>query len=420
MLTKRLQAQAIANRLAGLPDDTPLHHFTEPWRTCWQVLQNAQPGQEQDALLQVLESHPQKDVILGAIFAAQPGSKLTFASLAELSERLKPIEWVWQDWLPRGMLTVLGAAPGVGKSFLSVDLAWRVITRQDFPNGCPLQARTPQPSVIYVDAEAVPQIINKRAEGYGIDRDRLYLMLPDPGEIIDLDTEKYRERLIEMVATLHPELVIIDSLASVHSHGQNNVEDVRSLLHFLTTLAQSFEIGLLLLHHIRKPGVGQDMQGYSLTMSDLSGSGHIIAMARVVWGLHVVQTGPQPDKNGPRHLKMLKTNLGAYAEPLGFTFASRGDTAVLEWLDTPPDAYRPPTRLDECKDWLLTQVQGGPVKPKDIVRAGEAAGFSRDLIYRARRELEGQIVNTEGKNSPWNHWKLREQPQNQMIEPSTV
>ena len=40
MLTERLQAQAIANRLANLPDDTPLHHFTEPWRACWQALQN--------------------------------------------------------------------------------------------------------------------------------------------------------------------------------------------------------------------------------------------------------------------------------------------------------------------------------------------------------------------------------------------
>ena len=108
----------------------------------------------------MLESHPQKEVILGAIFAAQPGSELTFTSLAELAERLKPIEWLWQDWLPRGMLTVLGAAPGVGKSFLSVDLAWRVITRQAFPDGNPLQARSPQPCVIYVDAEAVPQIIN--------------------------------------------------------------------------------------------------------------------------------------------------------------------------------------------------------------------------------------------------------------------
>ena len=150
------------------------------------------------------------------------------------------------------------------------------------------------------------------------------------------------------------------------------------------------------------------MQRYSLTMSDLSGSGHIIAMARVVWGLHVVQTEPQPDKNGPRHLKMLKTNLGAYANPLGFAFASKEESVMLEWLDTLPDTYHPPTRLDECKAWLLTKIQEVPVKPKEIVAVGEEAGFTRDLIYRARRELEGQIVNTEGKNSPRNRWKLRE------------
>jgi len=44
-----------------------------------------------------------------------------------------------------------------------------------------LNARSPVKFIRYsdVDAEAVPQIQNERAEGWGMDRSRLYLMLPE-------------------------------------------------------------------------------------------------------------------------------------------------------------------------------------------------------------------------------------------------
>ena len=258
-----------------------------------------------------------------------------------------------------------------------------------------------------MDGEGVPQILNERAQHYGIDRKRVYMLLADSGEAIDFSIEKYRNRLIHMVATLKPELVIIDSLSSIHSRGQNNVEDVRDLLSFLIQLAEAYQVGMLLVHHIRKPGNGQNMQMFDLSMDDLSGSGHIVAMARVVWGIHVVQTGPQPDPNGPRKLKMLKTNLGPYVEPLGFEFAPLQPQGVcLKWTEEAPQAYREPTKEEQCAAWLLELLRDQPLKPKDVVEAGNNEGFSRSLIYATRSSLRGQIVNTEGKNSPQNQWKL--------------
>ena len=88
--------------------------------------------------------------------------------------------------------------------------------------------------MIYVDAEMVPQILNERAQNYGMDRSKLFVMLPEPGEMIDLGQLRYQDRLAEMTAVLNPELIIIDSLSSIHSSGQNNVEDVRSLIGYLT------------------------------------------------------------------------------------------------------------------------------------------------------------------------------------------
>ncbi len=406
MLTAELQIQALADRIAGLPIDVPLRSFQEPWRTCWLALEGVAPNEAAQTLKIRLTGHPDYENILQQIFKTRPGHTLQFDSLLELSHHLKPIEWLWPGWIPRGMLTLLGAAPGAGKSFLALDLAWRITTGLPFP-GSKFQPRQPG-KVIYVDAEAVPQILNERAAGYQIDLSQLYCLLPDPAEMIDFGQPKYRERLINMVATLRPELVIVDSLASIHSRGQNNVEDVRDLLGFLTQLAEAFQSGMLLIHHIRKPGNGQNIQMYALSMGDLSGSGHIVAMARVVWGLHIVQEGPQPDPNGPRMLKMLKTNLGPYELPLGFKFVPNKKQGVhLDWLPETPQNYREPTQLEICSEWLLDLLQAqGALPPAEVISLGQAAGFGRSLIYRARKHLAGHVVNTNGKQSPHNRWQV--------------
>ncbi len=407
MLTRRMQVQAIADRMAGLPVEYKVRQFQEPWASLWRALEKAQPGTERDVLMELLMVSQERDQLINEILMAQPGFRMRFPSLAEIAEDLPPIEFLWPGWIPRSMITLLGASPGSGKSMLALDLAWRIISGKNFPDGSPV----PEPGapVIYVEAENVPQILNERAENYQIDRKKLYLMMPDDGDWIDFGSDKYRSRLIELAASVQPELIIIDSLSSVHSKGQNNVEDVRELLSYLSQLAGAFRAGMLLVHHIRKPGSGQQsMMNFDLDMSDLSGSGHIVAMSRVVMGLHVVQTGPEFDPNGPRELKMLKTNLGPYEQPLGFEFRQLQPKGVyLHWLDEAPEKYQEPTKEEECQEWLLsTLMEHGAMRPVDVVELGKDYGYSRATIYRARESLTGQIKNTEGRKHPGNEWEL--------------
>jgi hypothetical protein len=43
-----------------------------------------------------------------------------------------------------------------------------------------------------------------------------------------------------------------------------------------------------------------------------------------------------------------------------------------------------------------------------VVSAALDAGYSRDMLYRARKELEGRVVNTRGHKHPGNAWVLSE------------
>ena len=405
MLTTRMQIQALADRLAGLPVTCKAKDFNEPWKSCWLALENAPAGQANLSLVESLENLPDREAVVEAIFSARPGEPPgEFPSLREMAVDLLPIDWIWPGWIPRSMITLLGAVPGAGKSFLALDLSKRVIQGEPFPDG--QKAPKPGANVIYVDAEAVPQLLNERANSWKMVTERLFLMLPEPGGMIDFSLARYRDQLTEMVARLSPELVILDSLSSISSKGENSVEDVRTVLYYLNALAQDFNVGLVLIHHLRKAGVIQGRL-IELGIDDFRGSSHIIAMARSVMGLSVVQTTSTLDRNGPRKLEIIKTNLGPYPHPLGFEFAPlQAGGVFLKWGKA-PKAYHEPTLLEKCVAWLqdLLSQADAPLKPRDVIELGDGEGYSRALVYHAREALGEAIENTHGRKHPDNCWK---------------
>lgn len=408
MLTRRIQIQAIADLLAnrnGTKELSP-ERFNSPWREAYETVLEADADDRRQALIKFAEGRRDADTILGAILGAEPGSKPAFQSLHELAPTLRPVEWLWPLWIPRGMISLLGAVPGAGKSYVALDLARRVIESSTFPDHTPVPVSGA--NVIYVDAEVIPQLINERVKAWGMDSRRFYLMYPKLGEMLDLGETEYQERLIEMVYELKPALVVVDSLSSINSKGENNVEDVRRVLGFLNVLANDYNCGLLLIHHLRKRGAAPVAD--LLTIDDFRGSSHIIAMSRSVLGLSVIQTGPEPDRNGPRRLESVKTNLGPYPEPIGVEFRPLHPSGVMLHYGDAPEEYREPTKLDRCMEWLreILEEAGEPMKPKEIIELGEEADFSRGTIYGARKQLGSEISDTEGRRSPTNCWVLGE------------
>lgn len=406
-MIERLQLQSIADKLAGQTSTCPTG---EPYAAIWTRIDPALLsglGAEQ-TLWQALRGIPNAHALNTAILAAMPAGN-QFPSLARLADDLQPIAWLWPNWLPRGMLSLLGASPGAGKSLVALDLARRIIHNAGFPDG----AAIPDPGspVIYVDAEAVPQIQNQRAIAWNMDRNRLYLMLP--GEtygMIDFGAEAHQDRLIEMCHALEPDLIVIDSLSSISVRGENNIEDVRNILGFLSAVAREYEAAVLLIHHLRKRSRLPLMD--LVSVDDFRGSSHIIAMARSVLALSIIQDGPEPDRNGPRRMEIVKTNLCRYPAALGLLFEGNGDAGAptLRYTD-PPKPYRDPSETDQCAKWLLTVLTDAAegMRPRELVSLADDAGWSRATLYRARDQL-GDLVLEVGssKRDPNKVWTLNE------------
>jgi hypothetical protein len=85
----------------------------------------------------------------------------------------------------------------------------------------------------------------------------------------------------------------------------------------------------------------------------------------------------------------------------------RGAPAVI--YGEPPEPYRPPTQADECAEWLVERLEeaGEPMRPKDVVALAAEMGFKQGVVYRARKRLQGVVVDTDENKSPANCWVLR-------------
>lgn len=328
-----------------------------------------------------------------------------FLSLADIEESIPPVDWLWRNWIPRGMLTLLGAYQGTGKSYFVLDLARAVIEGGEWPDGTP----APKGCVVYIDAEGIPSIHVRRSKALGFDRSKLFLQYPGDDIVLDLTQTHWQDRLVEMVTALRPELIIIDSLSSSSSSGQNSTQDTNSLLMFLVALANYGNCGMLLLHHLRKPPAGQLMLP-GLNLHDFRGSGHITAMARSVLGMSVSQSGRQFSLNGPRRLDLVKTNVAddGYPDPIGIVQHQEHDGEVVRFeYGEAPDYERSDTHSDDCEQWLIDYLdENGPTRPSKLLPAAEQAGYSRSTIYRVRKEMGDTIVNTKGRQHPQNKWAL--------------
>jgi len=410
------QVQIIADMLrsGSLPKATPAA-LAQPWLEYYTWIRRwieEDPGSVNAQELrydftQQFYARSSEDADNYARIIAAMENPVRYPSAAEMLPGLPDMEWLWNGWIPRGMLVLLAATPGTGKSYFVLDLMRRIINSGEFPDGTQIE----RPGrVLYVDAENTPIVFKQRTQIWtSWELEQLHIMLPDPRRLcINLDDEVDRERLWDMAWVLRPDLVVVDSYGSASLRGENNKEDVQQMLAFLNQLAQDFGAGMIANHHLRKRTSSQS--GFlRMTLDSVRGSSHLVAMARIVIAMQIIPTKPTEDLNGPRELWVMKSNLGLYPDSIGVYFAPHPACAEVAQLSygEPPSPYQEPVKGNYCAEWLegLLREAAEPLAPKEIIEIGKSEGYGRRMIYRTRRRLAEHIRDTESPRHPENKWE---------------
>jgi hypothetical protein len=301
-----------------------------------------------------------------------------------------PTQWLWQDRLPRGDVSLLAAPGGTGKGMLLCDLAARVTTGRPMPGET---APSEPGSVILIAPEDDPsETVAWRLRAAEANLSRVHdLTLLDSGSPFELSASPLREgnvaQLREAIDQISDaRLVVIDPLMAAIAAGSVATNlGARRVLAPLQRLAKETGVTIVVSHHTVKSGA-------------IAGSKGLIDAARVVY-----RVSRDAENPAVRVIALEKSNVLGAAGDLRYTLAGDGHGTRVVWLSrdelaarrtswrdrfnrppaakvTPAQAKAAGCRHSSTKFGTLAQCGDCPAGRLAAVSAPAPAGISAPLV----------------------------------------
>lgn len=191
---------------------------------------------------------PAFEVLLKA--AAEP--KRHYKRL-DLTQPVPPTDWLIEDMIERGVVTVLAGDSGVGKSFITMAMGLAVAGGQEKFLGLAVRRHG---RVLIVDEENSPGLVQQRLAALGMEKE----WIPNIEYLSYAGVDLYSEPtlLLEEAVDLQPELIVLDSQSAVAVGAEENSNDdmTRLFKQGFRPLARESGAAVVILHHTPKDGKG--------------------------------------------------------------------------------------------------------------------------------------------------------------------
>ena len=311
----------------------------------------------------------------------------------------KAVEWLWPGRFALGKVSIIAGDPGLGKSFLTLDIAARVTNGHLWPFD---EGQAPQGRVILLSAEDDPaDTIRPRLDAAGADSSLIHVIQSvqsvnhETGEefedcfslATDIDT------LDSVVTKLdNVRLVVVDPLtAYLGSTDSHKDSEVRHVLRPLAEFAARHHIAVICVMHLNK---SQNHSQYRI-----SGSVAFGAAARAAW---VISKDPDDMDYRRRVMVQIKNNLAADPGSVSFEMATQNllnqQSSHISWLqqiDMNADYalgnevidQDSKNTIDEAKDWILGALEDGSVLSGDLKKQASKDGLCWRTINTAKKQL---------------------------------
>ncbi|GBR23370.1 AAA family ATPase [Gluconobacter japonicus] len=312
--------------------------------------------------------------------------------------------WVAPGYLLRGAVTVVVGAPAAGKSSLMV--GWAAALGLGLRYG---RMQTPPRKVMTYNVEDDRDEQRRRFSGVlrymgrtsadlrqnviRIGTDGIGTLLTiDPNTHALIPTEAMHQ-MLQQIASMRPDVLILDPLVELHEAEENDNTAVRSVMAYFRSLAIRYEMAVVLLHHTRK--------GSSATAGDpdvARGASSVIGAARIVLTV-TVMTEEEANNFGIKadHRRFFSRVDGAKinAAPIGtaewFERESReldnGDMVPVMVPWSPPHDMISMEQMDAIKAGIAKGSPTGPWSPK----------LSKDARSVKRLLSESGVSTAEGQ-----------------------
>ncbi|NNK79904.1 MAG: DNA repair protein RadA, partial [Flavobacteriales bacterium] len=161
---------------------------------------------------------------------AQALSEVSAENTVRISSRSEELDRVLGGGLVPGSVILLGGEPGIGKSTLTLQVAMELDRK-----------------ILYISGEESLQQIKLRAERLGGNNPKCYLL-----------NEVNTHHILQQFVDIEPELVIVDSIQTLHSpqldSTPGSISQIRECTAELMRYAKETSTPVILIGHITKDG----------------------------------------------------------------------------------------------------------------------------------------------------------------------
>lgn len=314
----------------------------------------------------------------------------------------KEVEWLVDSTLPTGKVIILASPPGVGKSFMSLDLAVAVTAPPDTgPYSCFGGEVKANGRAVFISAEDDVEELHRRIEALTTLRsDRLHVAsLPDLGHFSFVHgdprnglqpTAKWADLKEQILGLGDVKLIIVDTLQALSAGDLNAAEIAQAMMDQLTGLASQTGAAVFALHHLTKgTGLtkGQGLLKGHAAMELIRGSGAIVGSARAAYCLFPHPNGEEVCETLGEAYEDGKVAYGLVAKANG-----KARRSPVIYVRDAAGVLRDRTREyegdvaeeeEDLADVLLEEVLLAYANGKGFAVSGE----SKNSVHKRRREL---------------------------------
>lgn len=317
----------------------------------------------------------------------------------------QPVKWLWDGWLPEGMLTIMAGQQAQGKTTICMGLAATVSSGGKFPDGQKSKAG----NVLIWSGEDIPDVgLLPKLIAMGANCDNVYFVgdvLKD-GEKHTFQPAKHMDMLLRTIERIgNVKLLIVDPIVSAVGGDDHKNNDVRKALQPIIDAAAISGMSVIGITHYRKGS--QDSAAIERVMGSLA----YTAAAR-----SVLCVGKQENDNGGidnilvRAKSSYAKNGDAFKYSIESKYLKQHDiyTTEILWSDyiegeadnllSVPSEYEKDNKseLDDAIEFIIENLT--EITPSnDFMNDAKQLGISKRTMERARKELGVKPKKSDGK-----------------------
>jgi len=326
------------------------------------------------------------------------------------------INWLWENRIAKGKVTMFAGEGGKGKSTVLAYLTSLITRGASFPVDNSAMSRG---KVVILSAEdGEGDTIKPRLCASNAELDKVFVLrgteeYDSRGNVVyspvtlDTDISRIDDVLTEIGGVV---LLIIDPItAYLGKIKDHNNSEVRMLISRLTMIAEKHQLAIILNTHLSKAAEGSKRSA----AARITGSIAYVNAARAVYLF-----AEDPDNPGEKRVIIpVKNNIGKDSD--GYRYAVKqctiDDGIVANYVEF--DSELVTDRADdivageganskakkvEAEEFLIDILKYGSVSASEILKKGNEQGFSNATLYRVKKDLnikDAQAVG--GRHKIW-------------------